>query len=152
MKNLNTYILEKYNTDSIEEYLESIVNSTKSKPKIYDDTESWEADGDFDYWQSTMGEYDDTIEFIDKYAKDRCVAGWCTEESFEETEKMIPKLMKDIMKKNKPEIPYKKNYNQFEVWKTKKDNFDINVLKFKAYKNRSGEDYVEFWYMIAIEN
>ena len=62
MKNLNTYIIEKYNTDSIEEYLESIVDSAKSKPDIWDDSESWEARDAFEDWESAWGERDDVKE------------------------------------------------------------------------------------------
>lgn len=151
MKNINKYITEKYNTDSIEEYLESIVNSAKSEPNIYDDTESWEANDDFEYWQSSFGEYDDVKEFISEHCDKKCVAGWMTKDSFEETEKVIPKLLKDIMKKSKPEIPYKKRSNQMEVWETKQDGFDIKVLKFGNYVNDNGTDYKEYWYMIAIK-
>ena len=151
MKNINKYITEKYNTDSIEEYLESIVNSAKGKPDIYDDTESWEARDAFEYWQSAFGDWDDAIEFISEYCDRKCVAGWSTDKSFEETEKIIPKLLKDIMKKSKPKIPYKKRNNQMDVWETKQDGFDINVLKFGYYTNDNGTDYMEYWYMIAIE-
>ena len=151
MKNLNTYIIEKYNTDSIEEYLESIVNSAKGKPDIWDDSESWEARDGFDYWESAFGEVDDVNEFISEYCDRKCVAGWSTDKSFEETEKMIPKLLKDIMKKSKPKMPYKKRNNQMEVWETKQDGFDITVLKFGYYTNDNGTDYMEYWYMIAIE-
>ena len=152
MKDLNTYITEKYNTDSIEEYLESIVNSAKGKPNVYDDTESWEAQDEFDYWESAFGELDDVNEFISEYCDRKCVAGWSTDKSFEETEKMIPKLLKDIMKKSKPKIPYKKRNNQMEVWEIKQDGFYITVLKFGYYANDNGTDYKEYWYMIAIEN
>lgn len=152
MKNLNTYIVEKYNTDSIEEYLESIVNSAKDKnPKIWDDTESWEAKDDFDYYQDASGSYDDVLEFIEQYANNKAVAGWMTKESFEETEKIIPKFLKDIIKKSKPEIPYKKKSNKFEVWETTDKGFDVTVMKFMNYTNDNGTDYVEYWYMIAIE-
>ena len=151
MKNINKYITEKYNTDSIEEYLESIVNSAKGKPDIWDDTCSWEAKDDFDYWQDASGEWDDVLEFISEYCDGKCVAGWSTDKSFEETEKIIPKLLKDIMKKSKPKMPYKKRNNQMEVWETKQDGFDINVLKFGYYTNDNGTDYKEYWYMIAIE-
>ena len=151
MKNINKYITEKYNTDSIEEYLESIVNSAKGKPDIWDDSESWEARDGFDYWESAFGEVDDVNEFISEYCDRKCVAGWSTDKSFEETEKMIPKLLKDIMKKSKPKMPYKKRNNQMEVWETKQDGFDITVLKFGYYTNDNGTDYMEYWYMIAIE-
>lgn len=151
MKNLNTYIVEKYNTDSIEEYLESIVDSAKGKPDIWDDTESWEARDGFDYWESAFGEVDDVNEFISEYCDRKCVAGWSTDKSFEETEKIIPKLLKDIMKKSKPKMPYKKRNNKMEVWETKQDGFDITVLKFGYYTNDNGTDYMEYWYMIAIE-
>lgn len=157
MKNINNYITENIsveeslNTDSIEEYLESIVNSAKNKPDIWDDTESWEARDAFEYWQSAFGDWDDVIEFISEYCDDKCVAGWSTDKSFEETEKIIPKLLKDIMKKSKSKIPYKKRNNQMEVWETTQDGFDIKVLKFGNYVNDNGTDYMEYWYMIAIE-
>lgn len=151
MKDINKYILEKFNTDSIEEYLESIVNSAKGKPKIWDDSESWEARDAFEEWESAWGERDDVNEFISEYCDGKCVAGWSTEESFEETEKVIPKMMKDIMKKSKSKIPYKKRNNKMEVWETKQDGFNINVLKFGNYANDHGTDYVEYWYMIAIK-
>ena len=48
-------------------------------------------------------------------------------------------------------MPYKKRNNQMEVWETKQDGFDINVLKFGNYVNDNGTDYMEYWYMIAIE-
>jgi hypothetical protein len=151
MKDINKYILEKFNTDSIEEYLESIVNSAKGKPDVYDDTESWEARDAFDYWESSFGELDDVNEFISEYCDRKCVAGWSTDKSFEETEKIIPQLLKDIMKKSKPKMPYKKRNNQMEVWEAKQDGFDITVLKFGYYANDNGTDYKEYWYMIAIE-
>ena len=157
MKNINSYITENIsieeslNTDSIEDYLESIVNSAKGKPDVYDDTESWEARDGFNYWESASVEVDDVNEFISEYCNEKCVAGWLTNKSFEETEKIIPKLLKDIMKKSKPKTPYKKYNNQMEVWETKQDGFDINVLKFGYYTNDNGTDYKEYWYMIAIE-
>ena len=151
MKDINKYILEKYNTDSIEEYLESIVNSAKGKPNIYDDTEDWEVNDAFEYWESAFGEYDDVKDFIGDYCNRKCVAGWSTDKSFEETEKMIPKIMKDIMKKSKPKMPYKKRNNKMEVWETKQDGFDITVLKFGNWNNDHGTDYFEYWYMIAVE-
>ena len=151
MKDISKYIIEKYNKNSIEDYLASIVDSAKDDPKIYDDTESWKANDDFEYWQSTFGEYDDVLEFIGRYANNKAVAGWMTKESFEETEKIIPKKLKTIMKKSKPEIPYKKNSNKFEVWETQDKGFDVTVMKFMNYTNDNGTDYVEYWYMIAVE-
>jgi len=150
MKNINKYITEKYNTDSIEEYLESIVNSAKGKPDIYDDTESWEARDEFDYWQDTSGQWDDILEFIDKYASNKCVAGWKSKDSFESVEKLVPNIVRNIIKKKPTEIPYKKNSNKMEMWETKQDDFDIKVLKFGNYVNDNGTDYKEYWYMIAI--
>ena len=67
MKTLNQFITEKFNTDSVEDYLASIVNSAKAKPDIYDDTEYWEASDGFEYWESDWGERDDVKEFISEY-------------------------------------------------------------------------------------
>ena len=139
-------------TITIEDYLENIVRSSKEdNPPIYDDTGSWEARDAFEYWQSAFGEWDDVLEFISDYADNTCVAGWYTKESFEETEKIIPQKLKDIMKNNKLDIPYKKHHNQMEVWKTKDEGFDVTIMKFKNYANNNGTDYTEFWYMIAID-
>ena len=151
MKSIKTYLTESKKFEDADEFLDYIVNTAKGEPKIYDDTESWEANDDFEYWQSSFGEYDDVKEFISEHCDKKCVAGWMTTESFEDTEKIIPKLLKDIMKKSKPKIPYKKRNNQMEVWETKQDGFDINVLKFGYYTNDNGTDYKEYWYMIAIE-
>ena len=152
MKDLKEFITENNSEITIEDYLGDIVNSSKEKnPPIYDDTGSWEARDAFEYWQSAFGEWDDVIEFISDYADNTCVAGWCTKESFEETEKIIPQKLKDIMKNNKSDIPYKKRYNQMEVWETTDEGFDVTVMKFKNYANDNGTDYIEYWYMIAVE-
>lgn len=151
MKNIKTYITESKKFEDADEFLGYIVKTAKGNPKIYDDTESWVANDVFDYWQDVKGKYDDVKDFISEYCDRKRVAGWVTKESFEETEKMIPKLLKDIMKKSKPEMPYKKHSNKFEVWETTQNNYDINVLKFKNYANDNGTDYAEYWYMITVE-
>lgn len=150
MKDLKKFINESNEIDAVD-YLEKIVNSTKdNKPAIWNDTESWEARDDFDYYEDTLGNWDDVLEFISDYADHKCIAGWKTKDSFEETEKIIPKKLKTIMKKSKPEIPYKKRHNQMEVWETIDKGLDVAVLKFKNYANDNGTDYVEFWYMITV--
>ena len=151
MKSLVKYISEVKKNLNIYEYLEDIIDSASQKPDIWDDTENWKASDDFDYYQDARGSYDDIVEFISEYGDDKCVAGWKTEKSFEETEKVIPKKLKDIMKYNKPEIPYKKNSNKMEVWETTDNGFDIAVMKFMNWANNNGTDYVEYWYMIAIK-
>ena len=150
MKDLAKFINENNNIDATD-YLEKIVNSANGNdPVIWDDTESWEARDDFDYYQDAKGSYDDVIEFIEQYANNKCVAGWKTKNSFEETEKIIPKKLKTIMKKSKSSIPYKKHNNQMEVWETTDKGLDVTVLKFKNYANDNGTDYVEYWYMIVV--
>ena len=150
MKDIKNFIIESSEED-ICDYLEKIVNSASKQPSIYYDDNSWEAKDDFDYYQDASGSYDDVLEFIERYANNKAVAGWMTKESFEETEKIIPKKLKTIMKKSKPEIPYKKNSNKFEVWETQDKGFDVTVMKFMNYANDNGTDYVEYWYMIAVE-
>lgn len=150
MKSIIKYINESNKFDDACEYLEYIVNTSKSKPDIWDDSESWNAKDDFEYWQDTTGSWDDIIEFIDKYASDKCVAGWKTEKSFEETEKLVPNLIKNIIKK-KPEIPYKKNSNMMELWDSTYKGYNVNVLRFKNYKNNDGTDYIEYWIMIIVK-
>ena len=150
------FILESSYDDDEEDacsLLADIVHSAKEKnPPIWDDTGDWEANDAFDYWESAFGEFDDVKDFISDYADGKCVAGWSTEESFEATEKLIPKKMISIMKASKPYIPYKKRSNKMEVWETKEYGFDVTVLKFINYNNHSGTDFAEFWYMIAIED
>ena len=150
MKSIIKYINESNNFDDACECLEYIVNVSKSKPDIWDDSEIWDAKDDFEYWQDAAGSWDDIIEFIDKYASDKCVAGWKTEKSFEETEKLLPNLIKKIINK-KPEILYKKNSNMMELWNSIYEGYNVNVLRFKNYKNNNGTDYVEYWIMITIE-
>lgn len=152
MKSITTYINEAKKYLDADEYLSDIVNSAQEDPAIWDDTESWEAKDDFDYWQDANGSYDDVIEFISEYADEKRVAGWKTDKSFEETEKIIPKKLKTIMKKTKPEIPYKKRYNQMEVWQAKDNEYNVTVMKFKYYANNEGTDYIEYWYMFVVEN
>lgn len=151
MKDLKKFINESNKIDAVD-YLEKIVNSIKSNnPAIWDDTESWEARDDFDYYEDATGKWDDVLEFISHYGDHKCIAGWKTKESFEETEKIIPKKLKIIMKKSKPEIPYKKYHNQMAVWETTDKGLDVAVMKFKNYGNDNGTDYVEYWYMITVE-
>ena len=152
MKSINNYIKESTRKfDSVEEYLEDIVNSSKKDPEIYDDTGYWEARDAFDYWESAFGEVDDVLDIIDDYANRKCVAGWSSEESFEDVEKVIPQKLKSIMKKSKPSIPYKKRSNKMEVWETTDNGFDVTVMKFMNYMNDNGTDYVQYWYMISID-
>ena len=158
MKNLKTYINERFTTSNddiieIEDYLKDIVNNAKEEPEIYDDSENWEANEYFDYWENEFGDSDDVLDYIIEYANYTCVAGWFTKKSFEETEKIIPQKLIDIMKNNTSEIPYKNKHihNQMEVWETKDKGFDVTVLKFKNHVNDFGTDYIQFWYMIAVE-
>ena len=55
------------------------------------------------------------------------------------------------MNKVKSKMPYKKRNNHMDVWETTQDGFDITILKFKNYANDNGTDYVQYWFMIAIE-
>jgi len=152
MKTLNNYIKESAKKfDNVDEYLEDIVNSSKKDPDIYDDTGDWEARDAFDYWESAFGEFDDILDFIDEYASGKCVAGWNSEESFEDVEKVIPQKLKTIMKKSKPKMPYKKRNNKMEVWQITDYGFDVAVMKFMNYMNDNGTDYVQYWYMISID-
>ena len=151
MKSINNYIKESARKfDDASEYLEDIVNSSKKDPDIWDDTGDWEARDGFEYWESAFGEFDDILDFIDEYAYRTCVAGWSSEESFEDVEKVIPQKLKTIMKKSKPKMPYKKRSNKMEVWQTTDNGFDINVMKFMNYMNDNGTDYVQYWYMISV--
>lgn len=127
-----------------------IISTTDSEPDIWDDSKNWDVFDNFDYYESATGDFDDIVEIIGKYASDKYVAGWKTRDSFEETEKLLPKLVKDIIK-GEPEVPYKKHSNKLEVWESIYGEFNINVLRFKSYNNSYGTDYVEFWYMLVIE-
>ena len=150
MAHLN-FMLENYDTKSAEDFLCSIIKSTKSKPDIYDDSWYWEAQDAFEYWESAFGEYDNIIELVGDYCNRKCVCGWSSEESFKETEKMIPKIMKEIMEQEKSYIPYKKYDNKLELWQIEIDKYSINVLKFKNHANNNGTDYIEYWYMMSID-
>jgi hypothetical protein len=152
MKDLNAYINEGARKfEDADEYLEHIVNSAKADPDIWDDTGDWEARDAFDYWESAFGEFDDILDFIDEYASGKSVAGWNSEESFEDAEKKIPQKLKSIMKKSKPKMPYKKRNNKMEVWEVQDGQYNVAVMKFMNYMNDNGTDYVQYWYMIAID-
>lgn len=151
MKDINKFLLEKKEFENIYEYLEYIVKSAKADPDIWDDTENWEARDNFEYWESATKEFDDVLDFIDEYATGKCVAGWNSEESFEDAEKKIPQKLKSIMKKSKPSIPYKKRNNKMEVWEVQDGKYNTTVMKFMNYANDHGRDYVQYWHMIAID-
>jgi hypothetical protein len=152
MKALNSYIKEAAQTfDYVEDYLADIVQTAKKEPDVYDDTGDWEARDGFEYWESAFGEFQDVCDFIDEYGSGCAVAGWSSEESYEDVEKVIPDKLKTLMNKTKPKMPYKKYSNKFEVWETNDDGFDVNIMKFMNYMNDNGTDYVQYWYMIAIE-
>lgn len=152
MKTLNNYINEAARKfDDADEYLSFIVKQSKKDPDIWDDTCSWEARDAFEYWESTFGDFDDVLDFIDEYASHKRVAGWASKESFEDAYNIIPQKLKTIMKKSKPKMPYKKKNNEFEIWQTTDSGFDVNVMKFMNYINDNGTDYVQYWYMISIE-
>lgn len=150
MKSIIDYINESKKFNNSSECLEYIINTTKTEPDIWDDSKNWNAKDDFDYYESASGSFDDIVDTIDKYASNKCIAGWKSKDSFEKVEKVIPKLIKDIIKEE-PEVPYKKNSNKLELWESIYEGFDVNILRFKSYNNNYGSDYVEFWYMITIE-
>ena len=163
MKQINNYISEKLiinNNNSshqeefedADEYLSFIVEQSKKDPDIWDDTCRWEARDSFEYWEGAWGEVDDVLDFIDEYASNKRVAGWSSEESFEDVYDIIPQILKTIMKSSKPKIPYKKRSNQFEVWETTANGFDVSVMKFMNYMNDNGTDYAQYWYMIVVED
>lgn len=165
MKSINNYISEKLTISSAShqetfddavEYLAFIVKQSKKDskkdPDIWDDTGNWDARDCFEYWEGAWGERDDVVDFIDEYASDKLVAGWSSEESFDDVYNIIPQKLKIIMKKSKPKMPYKKRSNKFEIWEITDSGFDVSVMKFMNYANDSGTDYVEYWYMIAVED
>jgi len=153
MKTLNNYINEAARKfDDADEYLSFIVKQSKKDPDIWDDTCSWEARDEFEYWESAFGDFDDVMDFIDEYASHKRVAGWSSKESFEDAYNIIPQKLKTIMKKSKPKMPYKKKNNEFEIWQTTDSGFDVNIMKFMNYMNDNGTDYVQYWYMIAIDD
>jgi hypothetical protein len=55
------------------------------------------------------------------------------------------------MEQEKSYIPYKKYDNKLELWKIEIDKYSINVLKFKNHANDNGTDYIEYWYMMSID-
>lgn len=133
-------------------YLESIVNSSKHNPDVYDDTFEYDVEDNFARWQNDFGEYDDTYEYIKKYTEDgHAIAGWKSETSFKDTEKFLPKKIKELIRKGKYSNPYKRDTNKMEVWETKDEGLDIKVLRFKQYRSDYGRYYAEYWYMISIE-
>lgn len=153
MKALNNYIKESARKfDDGDEYLEFIVGQSKKDPDIWDDTCNWEARDGFEYWESAFGDFGDVRDFIDEYAGHMRVAGWSSEESFEDVYDIIPQKLKTIMKKSKPKMPYKKKNNKFEIWQTTDSGFNVNVMKFMNYMNDNGTDYVQYWYMISIDD
>ena len=151
MKDLVQFIKENKKFEEAYELIGDLAKKSKKEPDIWDDRGSWEARDAFEYWESAFGERDDTLDFIDEYASNKCVIGWSTEESFEATEKIVPKKITDIMKAEKPENPYKRRNNKFEVWETTLDGYETRIMRFMNYANRSGEDYVEYWVLVAVE-
>ena len=148
MKSLSKYICEA--KVSIEELLEQIVNSASEKPAIYDDTESYDASGDFDYWQYDDGTYDDTFEVVKKEINDKAIAGWFTEKSFEETEKILPTQMKSFIGKKGKQL-YKKNNDEVIMWEGKISGYDYKILKFRQWRGNERTYSTEFWYVITLE-
>ena len=151
MKNITLYLKENSSV-SLDEVLAQIVDSAQEDPKIYDDTEDWEALDSFDYWEDAMGMQDDIVDMLKNYAEGKRVAGWCSDKSFEEVEKILPEEMLDIMKSCKMETPYKKSgINEMNVWERREGSTYKTVLRFKMNKNNYGKELVDYWYMITIE-
>lgn len=106
---------------------------------------------DFDFWQDADGTWDDTCEFLDKYLDGKAVIGWCTEDSFEATDKIVPDYVKAIMASKEPETPYKKHSFYVNVWSGLLDGFKCLLLKTPYHTNYGGRDYIEYWYFLALE-
>ena len=148
MKSLINYIVEE--RKSIEEWFADFVNSAPEEPRVYDDTESWEANGDFDWYQYDNGDWDESFEIIDHEMNGKIVAGWCSKKSFDETKEMVPPMMLSWIQ-GKGEQLYKKRYNEVLSWEGKVDKYEYKVLQFKQYVSHNGIEMVEFWYLVAID-
>ena len=106
MRQLSRYINE--NQSTVEKFLQEIVDSAIEDPVIWDDSGKWNARENFEFWEDADGSYDEIVNIIDKYASEKALAGWKTEDSFTETERYIPRKIFDIMRSGKHETPYKK--------------------------------------------
>ena len=166
MISLNKYIQEKLiinknykNEDpfhgmSVENILEEIIKSAKEEPEIWDDTGDFDSSEMFEPWQDASGYWDRTPKAIEFYIDSNAVAGWFTNDlksrDFEDLDKIIPPLFKDIMNNEKSEIVYDKHGCKSEVWKIHLGGHRSYLLKFNCMNNDDGQDYSEYWYMIAI--
>lgn len=166
MKSLNNYIIEKLivnkdykNEDpfhgmSVEDILKHIVKSAKEEPEIYDDTGDFDSSEMFEPWQDASGYWDRTPKAIEFYIDCNAVAGWFTHdlnnENFDDLDKIIPPIFKDIMNNEKSEVIYNKHGCQTELWRIHLGGHRSYLLKFNCMSNDYGRDFSEYWYMIAI--
>lgn len=151
MRSIQTFIKENNNQEDLDDILSNIANSGIEDPSIWDDSGDWDAKDEFEYWEDADNSYDEIVEIIDGIASGKHVVGWCTEQSFTETERYIPRKMFDIMRSGKHSTPYKKYANKMDVWETVENGVTCTLMKFKAYKNKDGKDYIEYWYMLALD-
>lgn len=153
MKDIKSFIIEQIDYKKRRKYLESIATdilsyiaeSSKNKPEIWDDTFSWEAKeyDQFEYWQDAKGHYDDAVEFVEEYANECAVLGWFTKDSFENTEKLLPKIVSDIIK-DKGESVYKKGSNNIILWEKDVNKvLDVNKLEEYLLKYYEADDINE---------
>lgn len=170
MKNLTQFITEKlivnknyhnntfdgsmFNGMSVEDILETIVKSAKKEPEIYDDTGDFDSSEAFEPWQDASGYWDRTAKAIEFYIDCNAVAGWFTHdlnnENFDDLDKIIPPMFKDIMNNEKSEIIYNKHHCQTELWRIHLGGHKSYLLKFNCMGNDYGRDFTEYWYMISI--
>lgn len=152
----NDLDIDKYNDKDIEDILQEIVETTDEDPQIWDDTMRWDAKDNFEYWEDSWGTYvDDIVDILDYEIRNYAVAGWYTETSFEDTEKVIPDVLFQIMREGDHSVPWKKRSQQLDVWelmnKNRKPPVTFKVLKFMKMNNKDGTDFCEYWYIIALE-
>lgn len=127
-----------------------IAQACTQEPHIWDD--NFYVENYFEHWQDATGEWEDTLDVIEEEVDDYAVLGWSTRTSLEDTQKLLPQIVKDFMANNEKKTPYYKQGRYYlNLWERKIDGFTYKVLEFPLHDNDDGWDYVKYWYLLCIK-
>ena len=120
---------------------------------MWDDTFSWDPLEEWDEYQDTMGDWDDSLRVIKKEVDNTAVAVWTSEKSFEDALKKAPDFINEVVADKNVDwhkVIYKKGTYNVEKWECTRETIDSCILKFRVIINRDGEESPLYCWLIAV--
>ncbi len=130
------------------EALEKITKNTQ--PQVYDESPVWRALESYEEYQDALGDWDDTIRTVSSECDSTVVAGYSSQNSFEDCLKSTPEVVQFIVKNYSHKTIYVRKSWKVLMWYVKIKGYNIKVLRFNTIINNYGYEHHEYNYLLSI--